>query len=132
MRRGLRPAPVAAAALIAGAVASCTSIIGGLGDENRDIVSFYCHCGPPLGDLHDELGVAEACEPYLERRFELATQDQLDAWLTAFDAQCRTCDRAEACFYMEPLCKRSREGCTAAWECCSSRTGGGCDAGVCD
>lgn len=127
----LAGAVVAVTAVLALA-ASCTSIIGGIGDENKDVVTRICGCGDALGDLGKQLGHADECAAYLEKRFELSSEDERDTWLKAYFAQCTKCDKASTCFYMEPLCKPAKDGCRDNWECCSSPKGGICDAGVCE
>lgn len=123
-------ARIAAAAILCGGLAAlgpaCTSVIGGLGDDNVDVVAKMCRCNEALGFL----GTAQQCTDYLTERFEGMTADERQDWLEAYAASCKSCDTVRPCFYREPVCKTI--GCTKDEECCTFKDGsGGCNAGQC-
>ncbi|MFT3771881.1 MAG: hypothetical protein QM820_41260 [Minicystis sp.] len=105
---------------------ACTSVIGGLGDDdNVDVVAKMCLCSDELSFL----GTPQQCQGYLTDRFGGMTADERQDFLEFYAESCRTCDKVKSCFYRDPVCKTI--GCTIDEECCSAKSGGGCHAGKC-
>ncbi|APR78168.1 Hypothetical protein A7982_03515 [Minicystis rosea] len=122
---------MAAAVLLCSGLAAlapaCTSVIGGLGNEdNVDVVAKMCRCN----ELLEFLGTSPQCVDYLTERFDGMTADERQDWLEAYDASCKGCDTVKKCFYRAPLCKTI--GCTKDEECCTFKgEKGACNAGKC-